>query len=80
MKSKVYGEANPFPSQSVINSFQLDNVVPKSAIYFAVKTCQKYHHDRVPVVKNTWAKHAEYLHFFSDVQGAFCTLFLRAPI
>ncbi|KAK4875404.1 hypothetical protein RN001_011826 [Aquatica leii] len=42
--------------------------VPKSSIYFAVKTYEKFHKDRVTVVKNTWGKHAEFINFFSNVE------------
>lgn len=37
-------------------------------IYFAVKTCLKFHRDRVPVVKQTWGLHAKHIEFFSDHQ------------
>lgn len=35
-------------------------------IYFAVKTCKKYHNVRVPVVKNTWGKYLENIEYFSE--------------
>ncbi|TRY66000.1 hypothetical protein DNTS_003780 [Danionella cerebrum] len=35
-------------------------------IFVAVKTCKKFHSDRVPVVKKTWAKQASLLEFYSD--------------
>ncbi|XP_017773923.1 PREDICTED: beta-1,3-glucosyltransferase, partial [Nicrophorus vespilloides] len=44
------------------------DVAPRGSIYFAVKTCSKFHEDRVPIVKKTWAKHAAILRFFSDVE------------
>ena len=37
-------------------------------ILFAVKTCEAYHHTRVPVIKNTWGKYAKHVTFFSDKQ------------
>ncbi|XP_063238783.1 beta-1,3-glucosyltransferase isoform X1 [Bacillus rossius redtenbacheri] len=40
--------------------------IPKKSMYFAVKTCKKFHTDRVPIVKRTWAKHAVHLGFFSE--------------
>jgi UDP-glucose:O-linked fucose beta-1,3-glucosyltransferase len=43
--------------------------VEKESIFFAVKTCGKYHEERVPVVKRTWARHATRIQFFSDVEG-----------
>ncbi|XP_063925749.1 beta-1,3-glucosyltransferase isoform X1 [Zophobas morio] len=41
-------------------------LVEKDSIYFAVKTCEKYHKERVPVVKKTWAQYASNVEFFSD--------------
>ncbi|KAJ8912929.1 hypothetical protein NQ315_017259, partial [Exocentrus adspersus] len=42
--------------------------IPNNSLYFAVKTCQKYHKDRISVVKRTWAKHAVNVKYFSDVK------------
>lgn len=36
-------------------------------IYFAVKTCHKYHLNRVPFVQKSWGKEAKYIKFFSDI-------------
>ncbi|XP_046906395.1 beta-1,3-glucosyltransferase-like [Hypomesus transpacificus] len=36
-------------------------------LFVAVKTCQKFHSVRVPIVKATWAKDAALLEFYSDV-------------
>lgn len=35
-------------------------------VYFAVKTCAKYHVERIPTIKNTWAKYATNVGYFSD--------------
>ncbi|CAK9829859.1 B3glct [Anthophora retusa] len=35
-------------------------------VYFAVKTCAKYHVERIPIIKNTWAKYATNIGYFSD--------------
>ncbi|XP_050445845.1 beta-1,3-glucosyltransferase isoform X1 [Cataglyphis hispanica] len=35
-------------------------------VYFAVKTCAKYHVNRIPVIKNSWAKYAVNIGYFSD--------------
>lgn len=35
-------------------------------IFVAVKTCKKFHSDRVPVVKKTWGKQASLLEYYSD--------------
>ena len=34
---------------------------------FAVKTCQKYHSERLPVIKQTWARAASNIMYFSEV-------------
>uniref|UniRef100_A0A8C4ICZ5 Beta 3-glucosyltransferase b n=1 Tax=Dicentrarchus labrax TaxID=13489 RepID=A0A8C4ICZ5_DICLA len=44
--------------------------VSKKDVFVAVKTCQNFHSDRVPVVKATWEKDAEFLEFYSDVTDA----------
>ncbi|XP_030294179.1 beta-1,3-glucosyltransferase [Sparus aurata] len=44
--------------------------VPKKDVFVAVKTCQKFHTERVPVVKATWEKDAGFLEFYSDVLDA----------
>ncbi|XP_054715327.1 beta-1,3-glucosyltransferase-like [Uloborus diversus] len=41
-------------------------VVSTSKIFVAVKTCHKFHENRVKVIKSTWAPEVENLHFFSD--------------
>ncbi|KOC58905.1 Beta-1,3-glucosyltransferase [Habropoda laboriosa] len=35
-------------------------------VYFAVKTCAKYHVERIPIIKKTWAKYATNIGYFSD--------------
>ncbi|XP_026225801.1 beta 3-glucosyltransferase b isoform X1 [Anabas testudineus] len=44
--------------------------VSKEDIFVAVKTCQRFHTERVPVVKATWEKDAGYLEYYSDVSDA----------
>uniref|UniRef100_A0A3Q3ABW7 Beta 3-glucosyltransferase b n=1 Tax=Kryptolebias marmoratus TaxID=37003 RepID=A0A3Q3ABW7_KRYMA len=44
--------------------------VPKSSLFVAVKTCEKFHSTRVPVVKSTWEKDAGILEYYSDVADA----------
>ncbi|XP_030010995.1 beta-1,3-glucosyltransferase [Sphaeramia orbicularis] len=41
--------------------------VSKEHIFIAVKTCQKFHSERVPVVKATWEADAGPLEYYSDV-------------
>ncbi|XP_069046239.1 beta 3-glucosyltransferase a isoform X2 [Lepisosteus oculatus] len=40
--------------------------VKKEDIFIAVKTCKKFHKERVPVVKKTWEKHAALIEYYSD--------------
>ncbi|XP_072751462.1 beta-1,3-glucosyltransferase [Anoplolepis gracilipes] len=40
--------------------------VSSKNVYFAVKTCAKYHVNRIPIIKNTWAKYAINIGYFSD--------------
>ncbi|XP_062393033.1 beta-1,3-glucosyltransferase-like isoform X2 [Sardina pilchardus] len=40
--------------------------VKQEDLFVAVKTCTKFHTDRVPVVKQTWARDAAYLEYYSD--------------
>ncbi|XP_058600651.1 beta 3-glucosyltransferase a isoform X3 [Onychostoma macrolepis] len=40
--------------------------VKSDNIFIAVKTCKKFHSDRVPVVKKTWGKQASLLEYYSD--------------
>uniref|UniRef100_A0A8D3CS92 Beta 3-glucosyltransferase b n=1 Tax=Scophthalmus maximus TaxID=52904 RepID=A0A8D3CS92_SCOMX len=44
--------------------------VSKKDVFVAVKTCQKFHSERVPVVKATWEKDAGFLEYYSDVTDA----------
>ncbi|XP_067290318.1 beta-1,3-glucosyltransferase [Pseudorasbora parva] len=41
--------------------------VQKEDIFVAVKTCQRFHGDRVPLVKQTWEKDVASLEYYSDV-------------
>uniref|UniRef100_A0AAR2K147 Fringe-like glycosyltransferase domain-containing protein n=1 Tax=Pygocentrus nattereri TaxID=42514 RepID=A0AAR2K147_PYGNA len=40
--------------------------VTREDIFVAVKTCKKFHLERVPVVKKTWEKQASRLEYYSD--------------
>ncbi|XP_034024283.1 beta 3-glucosyltransferase a [Thalassophryne amazonica] len=40
--------------------------VRKEEIFVAVKTCRKFHNERVPVIKQTWEKDALFLEYYSD--------------
>ncbi|KAJ3591499.1 hypothetical protein NHX12_009443, partial [Muraenolepis orangiensis] len=40
--------------------------VDKEDVFVAIKTCKKFHAERVPVVKQTWEKEAALLGYYSD--------------
>ncbi|TNN54729.1 Beta-1,3-glucosyltransferase [Liparis tanakae] len=46
------------------------NPVSRTEVFVAVKTCQRFHSERVPVVKATWEKDAEFIEYYSDVTDA----------
>lgn len=48
---------------------QTDDPTEVDQIMFAVKTCSKYHKDRVPALKQTWTRYVQHLRYFSDVDG-----------
>ncbi|XP_064620646.1 beta-1,3-glucosyltransferase-like [Lineus longissimus] len=41
-----------------------------TSTFFAVKTCEKFHKDRVPVVKSTWAKDVKHIEYYSDLKDS----------
>ncbi|XP_075448266.1 beta-1,3-glucosyltransferase [Ascaphus truei] len=42
------------------------NPVRKKDIFVAIKTCKRFHKDRIPVVKLTWEKQAAHFQYYSD--------------
>jgi len=50
------------------SNLQSSSVTPEN-IYFAVKTCAKYHLDRISVIKKLWAKYDLNIGYFSDAAG-----------
>ncbi|XP_051687722.1 beta-1,3-glucosyltransferase isoform X1 [Oryctolagus cuniculus] len=40
--------------------------VKKEDIFVAVKTCKKFHSDRIPIVKQTWEREASFIEYYSD--------------
>ncbi|XP_017023814.1 beta-1,3-glucosyltransferase [Drosophila kikkawai] len=38
-----------------------------SHIYFAIKTCAKFHKERIPIIERTWATDTHYRRYYSDV-------------
>lgn len=52
----------------------------KDSVYFAVKTCSKFHADRVPVLQSTWGRDAVHIEYFSDrIDNAIPTTALDIP-
>ncbi|XP_051963411.1 beta 3-glucosyltransferase a [Xyrauchen texanus] len=48
------------------HSPQCGQPVKSENLFVAVKTCKKFHSERVPVVKKTWGKQAMLLEYYSD--------------
>ncbi|KAE8627354.1 hypothetical protein XENTR_v10006953 [Xenopus tropicalis] len=54
--------------------------VQKEDMFVAIKTCRKFHKDRVPVVKKTWEKQATHYEYYSDyADNTIPTADLRIP-
>lgn len=52
--------------------YVLQNTTAKiDHIFVGIKTCEKFHKDRIPIIQNTWTKHAKHVRFYSDVFGKF---------
>uniref|UniRef100_UPI00398E3DAE beta-1,3-glucosyltransferase-like isoform X3 n=1 Tax=Pristiophorus japonicus TaxID=55135 RepID=UPI00398E3DAE len=55
-------------------------LVEKENIFFAVKTCKKFHQERIPIVKKTWEKQAALIEYYSDhVDSSIPTQYLGIP-
>ncbi|XP_006620379.2 beta-1,3-glucosyltransferase [Apis dorsata] len=50
-----------------------DSSITSKNIYFAVKTCAKFHIERIPIIKKTWAKYAINIGYFSDIADKYLT-------
>uniref|UniRef100_A0A8D0U3X0 Beta-1,3-glucosyltransferase n=1 Tax=Sus scrofa TaxID=9823 RepID=A0A8D0U3X0_PIG len=46
------------------------NPVKKEDIFVAVKTCKKFHGERIPIVKQTWAGQAGRIEYYSDSEDS----------
>ncbi|XP_053241985.1 beta-1,3-glucosyltransferase isoform X3 [Podarcis raffonei] len=54
--------------------------VKKTDIFVAVKTCRKFHGDRIPIVKQTWEKEAVLIEYYSDyAESSIPTVDLGVP-
>ncbi|XP_062602178.1 beta-1,3-glucosyltransferase-like [Saccostrea cucullata] len=40
--------------------------IPEDKLFVGVKTCEKFHTDRVPIVKETWGKDTKNIEYFSE--------------
>ncbi|XP_036820999.1 beta-1,3-glucosyltransferase isoform X2 [Oncorhynchus mykiss] len=64
LASKVRDD--PLKSDFTIDLKHEGEPVKKEDIFVAVKTCKKFHTERVPVVKKTWEREAFLLEYYSD--------------
>ncbi|XP_050716183.1 beta-1,3-glucosyltransferase-like [Eriocheir sinensis] len=54
--------------------------VDVSKIHYAIKSCEKYHSERLPVLHSTWLKHATNYAIYSDVEdSSYGTVSLGVP-
>ncbi|XP_041054519.1 beta 3-glucosyltransferase a isoform X1 [Carcharodon carcharias] len=54
--------------------------VEKRNLFFAVKTCKKFHQERIPIVKKTWEKQAALIEYYSDhADSSIPTQYLGIP-
>nr|XP_020644255.1 beta-1,3-glucosyltransferase isoform X1 [Pogona vitticeps] len=54
--------------------------VKKTDIFVAVKTCKKFHGDRIPIVKQTWEREATLIEYYSDsAESSIPTVDLGVP-
>ena len=53
-----------------LKSPQCGPPVDEDNVYIGVKTCSKFHGERVPVVQKTWGKDAKHLDFYSEVEDS----------
>lgn len=62
-------------------SFSLQgNPISHDKVLFAVKTCEKYHKERLPIILRTWAQFTIHLRIFSDVEDeAIPTISTKIP-
>ncbi|XP_060090701.1 beta-1,3-glucosyltransferase [Heteronotia binoei] len=52
----------------------------KTDIFVAVKTCRKFHEDRIPIVKQTWEAEAALIEYYSDyTERSIPTVDLEVP-
>ncbi|RMC07236.1 hypothetical protein DUI87_16693 [Hirundo rustica rustica] len=59
-------KSEPLKSDFTIDLKHEGEPVNKEDVFVAVKTCRKFHGDRIPVVKQTWEREAALIEYYSD--------------
>uniref|UniRef100_A0A4W3K529 Beta 3-glucosyltransferase a n=1 Tax=Callorhinchus milii TaxID=7868 RepID=A0A4W3K529_CALMI len=73
-EDKTSSEAAKFPLCSS------GTPVEKKDVFFAVKTCKRFHQERIPIVKKTWEKQAAIIEYYSDhADSSIPTVYLGIP-
>ncbi|GAB1598117.1 beta-1,3-glucosyltransferase-like, partial [Argonauta hians] len=59
---------------------QCGSPISRNDLFVAVKTCHKFHNQRVPIIKKTWEKEARHIEFYSDVEDlSIPSIYLGVP-
>ncbi|KAK6967804.1 beta-1 3-glucosyltransferase [Biomphalaria glabrata] len=45
-----------------------NEAIKEEDLFVAVKTCEKFHNTRIPIVKATWGKETKYIEYFSEIE------------
>ncbi|XP_073770192.1 beta-1,3-glucosyltransferase isoform X2 [Danio rerio] len=80
--SELHGSSSAKCCATAVNTYlsACGKPVLKEDVFVAVKTCQRFHRDRVPIVKQTWEKDAASLEYYSDVTDSIIpTVHLGVP-
>ncbi|XP_051766598.1 beta-1,3-glucosyltransferase isoform X2 [Ctenopharyngodon idella] len=80
--SELHNSSSKGDCATTVNTYvsSCGNPVLKEDIFVAVKTCQRFHGDRVPLVKQTWEKDAASLEYYSDITDPYIpTIHLGVP-
>ena len=56
-----------YPVSDNCNANDENTIALSQKVLFAVKTCKKYHDERLPIIKKTWAEAAPNIKYFSEV-------------
>ncbi|KAH0625073.1 hypothetical protein JD844_033138 [Phrynosoma platyrhinos] len=70
----------PLKSDFTIDLKYEGDPVKNMDIFVAVKTCRKFHGDRIPIVKQTWEAEATFIEYYSDfAESSIPTVDLGVP-